>query len=76
MLGGDGTLLHLTKLFSATPPPPVISFNMGTLGFLTPFDVKNYRHILRGLLQGTPPPRRSKPLLRLLRSSSIILSWS
>jgi NAD kinase len=29
VLGGDGTLLHLTKLYSNTPPPPVISFNMG-----------------------------------------------
>ena len=43
-LGGDGTLLHLADLFSGdgeeglARPPPVISFGMGTLGFLTPFD--------------------------------------
>jgi hypothetical protein len=43
-LGGDGTLLHLADLFSGdgeeglARPPPVVSFGMGTLGFLTPFD--------------------------------------
>ena len=35
---GDGTVLHLASLFSEDAPlPPVISFAMGTLGFLTPF---------------------------------------
>eukprot|EP01051_Picozoa_sp_SAG22_P011025 SAG22_NODE_1029_length_5939_cov_46.559589_5_plen_235_part_00 len=52
MLGGDGTLLHMAKLFSATPPPPVISFSMGTLGFLTPFDVTKYKEILGQVLRG------------------------
>lgn len=35
-LGGDGTLLFASLLFPKTVPP-VISFHMGTLGFLTPF---------------------------------------
>lgn len=31
-------MLHLASLFSEDEPlPPVISFAMGTLGFLTPF---------------------------------------
>jgi NADH kinase len=34
-LGGDGTILHVASLFSATKHvPPVLSFAMGTLGFL------------------------------------------
>lgn len=46
-LGGDGTVLHLTSLFSEDAPlPPLVSFAMGTLGFLTPFDVADYRGCL------------------------------
>jgi hypothetical protein len=43
-LGGDGTVLHLAGLFSADAPlPPLVSFAMGTLGFLTPFDAAHYQ---------------------------------
>lgn len=40
-LGGDGTILHASSLFSAGAVPPVLSFSMGTLGFLLPF--RSYR---------------------------------
>jgi NAD kinase len=36
-LGGDGTILHASSLFSVGAVPPVLSFSMGTLGFLLPF---------------------------------------
>jgi NADH kinase len=36
-LGGDGTILHASSLFSIGAVPPVLSFSMGTLGFLLPF---------------------------------------
>jgi NAD kinase len=36
-LGGDGTILHANSLFNTGPVPPVLSFSMGTLGFLLPF---------------------------------------
>lgn len=36
-LGGDGTILHASSLFSTGPVPPVLSFSLGTLGFLLPF---------------------------------------
>lgn len=36
-LGGDGTILHAASLFSKTQMPPVLSFALGTLGFLLPF---------------------------------------
>lgn len=51
-LGGDGTVLHLASLFEADAPlPPVMSFAMGTLGFLTPFDVTDYKsHVTRVLV--------------------------
>ncbi|KAF6033731.1 hypothetical protein EB796_007961 [Bugula neritina] len=37
-LGGDGTLIHASSLFQNSVPP-ILAFNMGSLGFLTPFDV-------------------------------------
>jgi hypothetical protein len=41
---GDGTVLHLASLFIEDEPlPPVISFAMGTLGFLTPFNASMVR---------------------------------
>lgn len=36
-LGGDGTILHASSLFNKGPVPPVLSFSLGTLGFLLPF---------------------------------------
>lgn len=44
-LGGDGTILHASSLFSAGAVPPVLSFSMGTLGFLLPF--REYNNITR-----------------------------
>ena len=50
-LGGDGTVLHLASLFTEDVPlPPVVSFAMGTLGFLTPFDVDDFISILNRVL--------------------------
>lgn len=37
-LGGDGTVLWVSSLFKKSVPP-VLSFAMGSLGFLTPFDI-------------------------------------
>jgi NAD kinase len=37
-LGGDGTILHVSSLYArAGRVPPVVSFSMGSLGFLLPF---------------------------------------
>lgn len=40
--GGDGLLLHCNKLFNFSPIPPVMSFDFGSLGFLTPFQFEEY----------------------------------
>lgn len=56
-LGGDGTVLHLTSLFvEDTPLPPVISFSMGTLGFLTPFDAGDFQPCLSRVLAANQDP--------------------
>jgi len=43
-LGGDGTILHASSLFSTGAVPSVLSFSMGTLGFLLPF--REFPHII------------------------------
>jgi NAD+ kinase len=64
---GDGTVLHLASLFSGDdkPLPPVISFAMGTLGFLTPFNATMARSVLSRLLW---PPWEGEPIFCTLRS--------
>lgn len=44
-LGGDGTVLYASWLFQRVVPP-VISFALGSLGFLTKFDFDDFRKTL------------------------------
>ncbi|KAL9137235.1 MAG: hypothetical protein Q9175_001567 [Cornicularia normoerica] len=44
-LGGDGTLLYASWLFQRIVPP-VLSFSLGSLGFLTKFDYSGFRETL------------------------------
>lgn len=46
-LGGDGTVLYASWLFQRIVPP-VLSFALGSLGFLTKFDFKDYQNTLTG----------------------------
>jgi NAD kinase len=41
--GGDGLMLHCNKLFNFAPIPPVMSFDFGSLGFLTPFQFDEFQ---------------------------------
>ena len=50
-LGGDGTLLYASSLFQQSVPP-VMSFHMGSLGFLTPFEFQNFEQQLTHILEG------------------------
>jgi len=45
-LGGDGTVLYASWLFQRIVPP-VLSFALGSLGFLTKFDFGGYKETLR-----------------------------
>lgn len=42
-LGGDGTILRGASMFSYTTPAPVLTFSLGTLGFLLPFEFRDFR---------------------------------
>lgn len=44
-LGGDGTVLYTSWLFQRVVPP-VLCFNLGSLGFLTNFDFQDYKELL------------------------------
>ncbi|GLJ13752.1 hypothetical protein SUGI_0219500 [Cryptomeria japonica] len=50
-LGGDGTVLWASSLFKG-PVPPVISFSLGSLGFMTPFQSDCYRDCLEMIMRG------------------------
>ncbi|OMJ21848.1 NAD(+) kinase, partial [Smittium culicis] len=48
-LGGDGTLLYTSWLFQNIVPV-IVPFKLGSLGFLTNFDIKNARQILKAAI--------------------------
>ncbi|KNC53607.1 NAD kinase 1, partial [Thecamonas trahens ATCC 50062] len=50
-LGGDGTLLHSTTFFYKSVPP-ILSFALGSLGFLTPFSFQRAEKVLNKVLEG------------------------
>ncbi|XP_033763061.1 NAD kinase-like isoform X3 [Pecten maximus] len=50
-LGGDGTLLYASSLFQSSVPP-VMAFNLGSLGFLTPFHFNNFKDHVSCVLEG------------------------
>ncbi|KAJ3995737.1 ATP-NAD kinase-like domain-containing protein [Lentinula boryana] len=51
-LGGDGTILHASSLFSSGAVPPVLSFSLGTLGFLLPFHIDDFAKALESVFDG------------------------
>ncbi|PNS18131.1 NADH kinase pos5, mitochondrial [Sphaceloma murrayae] len=57
-LGGDGTILHAASLFATTSSvPPILSFSMGTLGFLGEWKYQEYKRAFREVYMsgaGTP----------------------
>ncbi|XP_047270917.1 NAD kinase 2, chloroplastic isoform X2 [Capsicum annuum] len=50
-LGGDGVILHASNIFRGAVPP-VISFNLGSLGFLTSHPFEDYKKDLRQVIHG------------------------
>ena len=50
-LGGDGTLLYASSLFQQSVPP-VMAFHLGSLGFLTPFEVDHFEQQITHVLEG------------------------
>ncbi|KAJ3410802.1 hypothetical protein HDV05_003231 [Chytridiales sp. JEL 0842] len=51
-LGGDGTVLYASWLFQTGSPPPMVSFYMGSLGFLTVFEFGKFKEAMEGVMSG------------------------
>lgn len=60
--GGDGTILHAASLFaSACQVPPILSFGMGTLGFLGEWKFSEYKRAFREVyVSGAPSERHAQ----------------
>ncbi|MCJ1320116.1 NADH kinase pos5 [Xylographa vitiligo] len=57
--GGDGTILHASSLFSATlSVSPILSFTMGTLGFLGEWKFTDYKRAFREVYMSGAPSER------------------
>lgn len=73
-LGGDGTILWVAGLFSRAVPP-VISYAMGSLGFMTPFLVEDCHrslgHVLNGEVYVT---LRARLACRILRNNAKLVA--
>ncbi|KAJ3237633.1 hypothetical protein HDU81_009183 [Chytriomyces hyalinus] len=52
-LGGDGTVLFTAGLFSNVKVPPIVPFDLGSLGFLAVFEFEKAKDTLRRIL-GVP----------------------
>ncbi|CAI5461536.1 unnamed protein product [Closterium sp. Yama58-4] len=50
-LGGDGVILHASNIFSSSVPP-IVSFNLGSLGFLTAHPYEQFKQDLRAVIHG------------------------
>ncbi|PKI82920.1 NADH kinase [Malassezia vespertilionis] len=50
-LGGDGSILYVSSLFDQNAVPPVLSFSMGTLGFLLPYNIESFPAALKDVLE-------------------------
>lgn len=72
-LGGDGTVLHASTLFQSVVPP-IISFALGSLGFLTCFEYEKFREILkRCVLEGIRTDLRMRFTCRVHRANGDIV---
>jgi len=54
IIGGDGTVLWCNSIFTIDKQrPPFLTFNLGTLGYMTYYDCDMYRDVLEELLSET-----------------------
>eukprot|EP00943_MAST-04B_sp_MAST-4B-sp1_P007868 g7868.t1 len=69
-IGGDGTILWIGRIFNG-PVPPVMSFAMGSLGFLTPFSPSQYQAPLdKFISNGGFISMRSRIAARIIKAST------
>ena len=57
-LGGDGTVLRTVGTIGDCDPrtiPPIVAFGVGSLGFLAPFSVNDFRSVFARIMDPTQP---------------------
>ncbi|TPX74415.1 NAD+ kinase [Chytriomyces confervae] len=75
-LGGDGTVLFTAGLFSNVKVPPIVPFDLGSLGFLAVFEFEKAKDTLRRILgvperEGAPVGTSSlEALMEAMRKAS------
>ena len=72
-LGGDGTVLRAARLFNEKPCPPLLCFNMGTVGFLAEFAAEEVLQRVRQFAAGKLE-QRSRGRLRCQVGNSGVFS--
>eukprot|EP01059_Diplonema_ambulator_P005007 TRINITY_DN14746_c0_g3_i1.p1 TRINITY_DN14746_c0_g3~~TRINITY_DN14746_c0_g3_i1.p1 ORF type:complete len:321 (+),score=74.29 TRINITY_DN14746_c0_g3_i1:96-1058(+) len=58
VLGGDGTLLHASRLFSTRshgPLPPCVTFGLGSLGFMANFSFDKWSSVMERIIKTETP---------------------
>lgn len=74
-MGGDGLVMHASSLFRGTADvPPVLCFNMGSMGFLTPFEFHEHAVVLEAALKGpgVPVTPRMRLDCRIVRRGGVV----
>lgn len=72
-LGGDGTVLHASTLFQ-TVVPPIVSFSLGSLGFLTNFAFEDFRETLsKAIMEGVNTDLRMRFTCRVHDSNGDVI---
>jgi NAD+ kinase len=75
VLGGDGTLLSAARAF-AHQETPILSVNLGSLGFLTEIPRADLYNTLEAWIAGTAPiDTRAMMCARLIRDGKVIRQW-
>jgi NAD kinase len=73
-LGGDGTVLYTSWLFQNSQPPPLVPFHLGSLGFLTNFNITDIQEVIRrvvGCGQGGKGGRGVRVNMRMRLSCTV-----
>ena len=74
--GGDGTILHASSLFANSPEvPPILSFSMGTLGFLGEWKFSDHKRAFREVYMSGATSQIHTRELRSTESDTSSATW-
>ena len=75
--GGDGTILHAASLFAGSSRvPPILSFSMGTLGFLGEWKFEEFKRAFRETYMSGSVMERKRAISDDYAGGSSLTGWS